>query len=376
MKPLIKWAGGKSREIKHIEQLIPKKFDLYVEPFFGGGAIFFSLKPKKAIINDLSEDLMNFYRYIKGEKNIEEFKREIYLYVEKWEKVEKFVKLLQAELLFLYNKFKNDEITKDFLKFEIIKSLNKKIDQFNGFFKNSFCVDSKKLFNEILKNIFSKLIRIRNIEIHGKRNFSREEMLNHILTAFRSGFYTHFRHISNDYKMGQSNISEEKYMAIYYFIKEFCYGSMFRFNEEGEFNIPYGGAVYNKKNFRKKVDNLFSNKTKGLFIGTTIYNLDFEELFKKIKLTRKDFVFLDPPYDTEFSEYDQNPFNKEDQERLANLLLSLRAKFILIIKNKSSILKLYKNKPKIKIKSFNKKYTYNVRGRNTRKTRHLIIYNF
>jgi len=201
-------------------------------------------------------------------------------------------------------------------------------------------------------------------------------MLNHILTAFRSGFYTHFRNILNDYKIGQSTISEEKYMATYYLIREFCYGSMFRFNEEGEFNIPYGGAVYNKKNFRKKVDNLFVDKSGELFAEATIYNLDFEELFNKIKLTRKDFVFLDPPYDTEFSEYDQNPFNKEDHERLAKLLLKLKAKFILIIKNKAFILKLYKGKPNIKIKSFSKRYIYNVRGRNSRKTRHLIIYNF
>jgi DNA adenine methylase len=49
MKPLIKWTGGKSKEIKHIERFLPKKSELYVEPFFGGGAMFFSLKPKKAI---------------------------------------------------------------------------------------------------------------------------------------------------------------------------------------------------------------------------------------------------------------------------------------------------------------------------------------
>ena len=52
MKPLIKWAGGKSSEIKHIERIIPE-FNRYIEPFFGGGALFFDLEPKKAIINDI-----------------------------------------------------------------------------------------------------------------------------------------------------------------------------------------------------------------------------------------------------------------------------------------------------------------------------------
>ncbi|KKL45072.1 hypothetical protein LCGC14_2359360, partial [marine sediment metagenome] len=61
MKPLIKWAGGKSGEIKHIEKIIPK-FDRYIEPFFGGGAVFFDLEPKEAVINDVSGELMTFYK--------------------------------------------------------------------------------------------------------------------------------------------------------------------------------------------------------------------------------------------------------------------------------------------------------------------------
>ena len=43
MNPLIKWPGGKSSEIKQIKHLIPE-FNRYVEPFFGGGALYFYLK--------------------------------------------------------------------------------------------------------------------------------------------------------------------------------------------------------------------------------------------------------------------------------------------------------------------------------------------
>ena len=45
MDTLIKWPGGKTREFNNIKDLIPP-FERYVEPFFGGGAIFFQLKPK------------------------------------------------------------------------------------------------------------------------------------------------------------------------------------------------------------------------------------------------------------------------------------------------------------------------------------------
>lgn len=57
MKPIIKWPGGKSREIDKIESLIPD-YKRYVEPFFGGGALFFHLEPKSAAINDIS-DIIN-----------------------------------------------------------------------------------------------------------------------------------------------------------------------------------------------------------------------------------------------------------------------------------------------------------------------------
>ena len=64
MKPIIKWPGGKAREIDMIENLIPPH-KRYVEPFFGGGALFFHLLPKHAAINDISESLIRYYKLIK-----------------------------------------------------------------------------------------------------------------------------------------------------------------------------------------------------------------------------------------------------------------------------------------------------------------------
>lgn len=66
MNPIIKWPGGKSREIDKIKPLIPE-YDRYVEPFFGGGALFFHLQPKKAAINDISESLIQYYNLIKAQ---------------------------------------------------------------------------------------------------------------------------------------------------------------------------------------------------------------------------------------------------------------------------------------------------------------------
>ena len=76
MKPFVKWAGGKRQILVKINEFIEDSLDqnedyTYIEPFLGGGAVFFNRKPKKAIINDLNSDLINAYRVIKSEKYTE-----------------------------------------------------------------------------------------------------------------------------------------------------------------------------------------------------------------------------------------------------------------------------------------------------------------
>jgi len=150
---------------------------------------------------------------------------------------------------------------------------------------------------------------------------------------------------------------------------------MFRFNAKGEFNIPYGGIAYNKKNFRQKAENIFNSAITSLFKQSEIYNLDFEAFLNQIDLRHTDFIFLDPPYDSEFSEYDQSAFTQADQQRLATLLIAIKAKWMVVIKETEFIRKIYTH-PKVKIVTFDKNYTYNVRGRNERGVTHLIITNY
>lgn len=165
-------------------------------------------------------------------------------------------------------------------------------------------------------------------------------------------------------------------IANYYFIREFCYGSMFRYNSSGDFNIPYGGIGYNDKDFTGKVNRILSVEVRDLFSGAQIGNKDFEEFLTAAKVGEGDFIFLDPPYDTDFSAYENAEFGQNDQARLASLLINTKAKFMLVIKNTSFIYSLYNDKPGIRMAAFDKKYLYNVRGRNDREVEHLIIYNY
>lgn len=61
MNPMIKYRGGKSKELPQFEKYIPTDYDTYFEPFIGGGAVFFHLQPPKAVISDINHRLINFY---------------------------------------------------------------------------------------------------------------------------------------------------------------------------------------------------------------------------------------------------------------------------------------------------------------------------
>ena len=63
--PILKWVGGKRQLLDSIMPLVNKNCSTYVEPFIGGGAVFFELQPKKAIINDYNEELINVYLTIR-----------------------------------------------------------------------------------------------------------------------------------------------------------------------------------------------------------------------------------------------------------------------------------------------------------------------
>lgn len=82
-RPLLKWAGGKTQLLNQLVPKIPEKYGQYIEPFFGGGALFFAIRPENAVISDSNPELINLYRavaknvdhvifYLQQYKNIEE----------------------------------------------------------------------------------------------------------------------------------------------------------------------------------------------------------------------------------------------------------------------------------------------------------------
>ncbi len=71
MHPFVKWAGGKTQLLNTIKTLMPKEFNTFYEPFVGGGALFFDVAPKSAVINDFNEELIITYECFNNYENFE-----------------------------------------------------------------------------------------------------------------------------------------------------------------------------------------------------------------------------------------------------------------------------------------------------------------
>ena len=369
---IIKWPGGKKSEYKHIKDLIPE-YNRYIEPFFGGGAIFFQEEPEIAIINDYNSLLMDFYRLVK--KQDENFLYQLKMFEKNWDNLDKFISEINEKLEEIFKFFREGQLTERDIEKDIDFLLENNLSKFNGIFDEKFVVDIECMFNTMKDSVIAKIKRMKKIEIKKDKKLSREDIYKNLETGFRSGFYYHFRDLLNDCNLNRKDLNRTKHIAIFYFIREFCYGSMFRYNLKGEFNIPYGGISYNYKDFGSKIKKLYSSRIRKIFENTDIYDKDFAMFLKNINLSKNDFLFFDPPYDTDFSTYGGNTFDDTDHKRLADILEKLDAKFILIIKNTQFIDNLYKNRG-LNIKSYDKLYSYNVRGRNDRETKHLIVTNY
>lgn len=374
LKPLLKYPGGKSRELNIINQNLPKSFNNYIEPFVGGGAVYWNIKANKYFINDISIDLMLLYQYVK--KQDSSFFEELKLIDENWQKLKditsKYFKHLSEE----YYLYKNDTYSRDDLKKQIELFVDNIEQKFNTplFTFNSF---NKDIFNNQLNiNLYNKMIRIKNNEQKNKRNLDENELEDNIEAAIKSAYYMHFREIYNKLsKKNNSTTTPQRRVAIFLFIREYCFSSMFRFNSAGNFNVPYGGISYNKKNMNMKINYYKSKNVKDKLKNTQLYNLDFVEFIEKIKIKSNDFMFIDPPYDTQFSEYDKNKFEKEDQIRLAKYLKKCPCNFMAIIKKTKFIESLYNN-TRLKIQDMDKNYTVSFRDRNKKDVVHLIITNY
>lgn len=375
MRPFIKWPGGKSEEVEIIRKYMPNNIENYIEPFLGGGACFFSLdnnEYRTAYLNDLSDELISLYEMIRDEnQKFYNYSLDIWNY---WNSIGCFSMDFYCNIRKMYDNYKNNIIGEHELKNIINLFIN---DRENIIFEQlpeSLNIDSERLVNEFKKSILSKLKNIKKKELKDG-DLPEDDYKNNFEAGIRASVYTYYRYLYNN--RNEYSIDKELHIALFFYLREFCYSSMFRYNKSGEFNVPYGGLSYNNKNFNLKIQYLRDNLLHEKLETSLLFNLDFEEFLNEININRNDFMFLDPPYDGGFSKYANNIFEQDDQRRLADYLINqCQCRFMLIIKNTDFIAELYSNKPNISIIGFDKDYKVSFMDRNNKRVEHLLIINY
>ena len=272
-KPFVKWAGGKRQIIDMLIKYAPREFNTYYEPFVGGGALFFELSPKKGVINDSNEELINIYKCLCNE--------------------DKFKKM--CSVLNHYEKEHNEEF--------YYKIRNKDRN----------------------KNAYNKLA---------------------------------------DYTKAARTI----------YLNKACFNGLYRVNSKNEFNVPFG-----KKNKVNTYDgsNLITVSNYLTLNNIKICNEEFE---KSVKTAKKgDFVYFDPPYDSDtstFNSYTEEGFGKEEQKRLAKVFKELDKKGVYVmLSNHNTVLvnELYKD---YNIHVIEAKRNINSNGKKRGKVEEVIITNY
>ena len=290
-----------------------------------------------------------------------------------WQCISDIVDRRAIDLIHLYTAYSRDEYSVAQMHNQLITFISSHTGEFHKLCATLLDNTTEHFIQEIRRNLFSKTRRMKEIE-HKKGQLPEVDIVANIESALKSAFYMYLRHLYN--KIDAYQIPPELASAIFFFVRENAYASMFRYNSRGEFNVPYGGISYNRKDLTRKVAYMRSPAVRLHFEHTVIENMDFEAFLCKHVAQANDFIFLDPPYDSEFSTYAQNKFGKHDQERLADYLLNhCQARFMLVIKNTPTILNLYAHKG-LTIRAFDKKYLVSFQDRNNRDAEHLIITNY
>lgn len=341
MKPLIKYPGGKDKELKIIRPNIPRHINNYYEPFVGGGAVLWSLNlGNYKYINDISQDLINFYICVQvGDA-------EFYDVLEQWNTRLHNATIDAHEYM--------EDISEAFWNNEELRFVDPDLND---------CLLHK------FKHIHKKA---------SKNNGVIEAFEDNIEAAFKQVVYTRARTEFNTHRE-----FDGRRAALYVLMRQYGFSGMFRYNADGNFNIPYGGIPYNDKYLDEKIAIMRGDEVQEVMHNTVLGNEDFQMFMMQYPPHAGDFIFVDPPYDTTFSSYDNIAFDRLDQYRLSHYLINTcPANWMVVIKATDYIRQLYPNNQAcanggvINIIEFDKKYDVCMKGRNDQHCEHLLIRNY
>lgn len=356
IRPFMKWPGGKSAELPGISEFAPASFTRFIDPFLGGGSVLFAvINDVPACCNDICPELIDLMQAPQNRK----LKDLLFAFVDQWADL----KVKKSDLEKITKNFGSKEDSKVKISFKLAH-----LEKYE--FHESFLAHMEK---RVAKDLLSKMARTEKIQKARKIRISEEDFEATIEGILRGGFYMTIRHFYNELR--GDNLINPLRTVYFFFLRELSYAAMFRFNASGGFNVPYGGISYNQKDLKAKISTIFEDPMKSRLLNTNFFSVDYQEFLKEIKPKKNDFIFVDPPYDSVFSNYDNRDFLAENQRELEEILRGINSQIMIVIGASPLIRKLY-GKKHWKITETKKNYAWNIKSRNDGRVVHLVITNY
>lgn len=151
LSPLIKYPGGKEKELNYIIPALPQNMNRYFEPFVGGGAVYFSIDAREYFINDKSDELISLYNMVKDQN--EYFFEKMEAIEHNWNIISQVVDRHKETLINIYNSYRNDEINVQRLGDAITEFVIANSEEFNGLLRHDFNYQIENFVVELRKSI-------------------------------------------------------------------------------------------------------------------------------------------------------------------------------------------------------------------------------
>ena len=263
-------------------------------------------------------------------------------------------------------------------KRQVINELKKYVpNEFNTYYE-PFIGGGALLFElspkrAVINDSNKELMNVYEVLCDEKKFNKMCRVLNNYEVNHSEEFFYEIRNKDRD-KAKFKRMPDYKRSARTIYLNKSCFNGLYRVNSKNEFNVPFN---------RKDKVNTYDGQNLGIihsylnFSDVTLLNTDFEEAVKDAQ--KGDFIYFDPPYDSEtttFNSYTENGFGKEEQVRLARVYkeLSDRGCYVMLSNHNTSLVKeLYKD---FNIHVIEAKRNINANGKKRGKVEEVIITNY
>ncbi len=333
--PVFNWAANRLIDTEKIKIHIPD-FERYIEPFTGGGQMFFSLLPQTpSLLNDINPNIISFYQELQNEKS--PLKKEISTLLDEWKIVERFFDFVQHDLQMVVNDMNQQIITIQDAPYVLrtIFSLNMQQPEFESLFSIKNVVDSDNLIETFVSACTSHLKKINC------KNFVPISPI-----ILKNGFFNHLRHLNNNWTK-YKKVASNKRLAIWYFVNLLSDTARINYNDIDKVNLPFPKNAPSTKEIEVEIDRIFGYDFKSTLENARFCCADYADFLNSIGVAERDFVYVDPPFNAKYLHYEHSAFSEKDHVRLAETISRLNCRWMLIIKEADYKPSLY---GKIKVK--------------------------